>query len=149
MIRIGNKSSVSKSQKCTFVVTVAVVQCKHHLWTPWAELIIKSCDVMSRDLSFFFFSSNCNTLVHWLDCTDLNLHQDPHKLQQNLTAQSSLHALCLIINSRLGFGVFPKRLFWKCRTPIQHWVDPKLEKNVPNLSVPHWTHHTSRNVQNG
>ena len=45
MIRIGNKfSSGSKSQKCTFVVTVAVVQCKHHLWTPWAELIIKSCE---------------------------------------------------------------------------------------------------------
>ena len=60
---------------------------------------------MSTDLSLFFFSSNCKTLVHWLDCTELNLHQDPHKLQQNLRAQSSLHALCLAIMWQLCNGL--------------------------------------------
>ena len=60
---------------------------------------------MFTDLSFFSFSSNCKTLVHWLDCTELNLHQDPHKLQQNLRAQSSLHALCLAIMWQLCNGL--------------------------------------------
>ena len=86
---------------------------------------------MSTDLSLFFFSSNLKTLVHWMDCTELNLHQDPHKLQQQNLGTLSSRPLS-IINSRLGFGVFLKPL--KVRRDYFGNTGPEIRNQMSQTS---------------
>ena len=70
---------------------------------------------------------------NWLDCTELILHQDPHKLQQNLRAQSSLHALCLAIMWQLCNGLEIGNCDYLHQPLLKHFI------HCPP-STDHWFH---------